>query len=84
MLNQIFLGIYPADVNSLEKKEKKRCGWIWNTDEKHLPGQYWIAIYKKNKTLYFFDSYGYSPEFYQKSYRRLKKYSITSKLDVHL
>ena len=71
-----FLGTYPADILTFEKKakKKKRCGWIWNTDEQHLPGQHWVAVYKKDRTLYFFDSYGFSPKFYQRQYWQLKKY----------
>ena len=54
VMKKKFLGAYPADVSPPFLSKKKKCGWIWNTDEKHLPGQHWVAIYKKNKTLYFF------------------------------
>ena len=74
IMKKKFLGAYPADVSPSFLSQKKICGWIWNTDEKHLPGQHWVAIYKKNKTLYFFDSYGYSPNFYQKSYWKIKNH----------
>ena len=42
-LKKIFLGPYPANMNQLKQnhqKKRKKCGWIWNTDKDHLPGQH--------------------------------------------
>ena len=77
VMKKKFLGAYPAD-SFPPFLSKKECGWIWNTDEKHLPGQHWVAIYKYKKILYFFDSYGYSPKFYQKPYWKVKNHRFVN------
>lgn len=53
-----FHGVFAAD----QIPKKLPGGMIVNTDESHLPGTHWVAIFidKKGK-LEFFDSYGLPP-----------------------
>ena len=52
-----FYGVVPCCEIEQYKKHKV-VGLIVNTDPHNKPGRHWIALYKKGKTLNFFDSFG--------------------------
>ena len=66
VLQHYYTGCYPADV--MPATIKKRCCWIWNVDEKDKPGTHWIAIVKEDRDIFFFDSFGKTPEFFKRQY----------------
>ena len=46
------------------RKPKDVRAYVINTDESHLPGTHWIAVYfpeDKNNGVEYFDSYGLPP-----------------------
>ena len=52
-----FYGVVPCcEIEQYKKHEV--VGLIVNTDPHNKPGTHWIALYKKGKTLNFFDSFG--------------------------
>ena len=51
-----FCGVYAYDQYPIHKED---CTYsIINTDNSRQPGTHWIGVYKKDKTLYIFDSFG--------------------------
>ena len=68
----IFKGIFPRDY--LPKKIQFPSCFIVNTDKSNKPGEHWLAFYyDENGICYFFDSFGFDPNFYG-----LKKYLDTT------
>ena len=63
-IKRIFLGGIPADVLPDLIQKKKKCCWIWNTDDSSKPGQHWVGIFK-NKKPPFFDSFRQHLSFYR-------------------
>ena len=55
-----FCGVYAC--NQLPKRIKKGCFIIVNSDPSYMAGQHWFAIYFKNNTCYFFDTFGRKPQ----------------------
>ena len=52
-----FYGVIPCcEIEQFKRHEV--VGLIVNTDPHDRPGQHWIGLYKKGKTLNFFDSFG--------------------------
>jgi hypothetical protein len=39
-------------------------GFIVNTHGSHLPGEHWVAFWKNNGNIEFFDSFGQKPTYY--------------------
>lgn len=64
-IKKLFLDAYPADI-APSIDDQKQCCWIWNTDNHDQEGRHWVTVFKNNKTLYLFDSFGKDPEFYWK------------------
>ena len=62
-----FLGVFAFDLiplaSLMSSDSFPRC-CIINTDPIGKPGQHWVAFYRENSGLEFFDSYGNSPETY--------------------
>ena len=57
----VFCGVIPIDKLPM-KKIRRECAFIVNTDESHLPGEHWFAIYvPKRGPIEYFDSYGIPP-----------------------
>lgn len=51
-----FRGVFMLDELPI-KPHKNECG-IVNLDKSNRPGTHWVAYYKKNKYIEYFDSYG--------------------------
>lgn len=68
-----FIGVFAKD--ELPLKLRYPCCFVFNTEKKKEDGEHWLAAYfDKNKTCWFFDSYGQSPHFYD-LYDYLKHFS---------
>ena len=67
-----FCGVFAAD--ELPKTvDTFPCGFIANTDPSTKPGTHWVAFYfPSHEKGEFFDSYGYPPEYYGKSFKFYK------------
>ena len=60
---KIFLDVFARD--EVPDRVKYPSCFIVNTHPRNKPGQHWLAFYyDKNKTCFFFDSYGRSPDYY--------------------
>ena len=70
-----FLGAFPADV--LPYTDQNSCCWIWNTDDSIRSGELWIVIRINGRNLFFFDSFGFPLQKYQKHWK-----NFTNKLNV--
>ncbi|GFT38166.1 uncharacterized protein TNCV_4857551 [Trichonephila clavipes] len=58
-----FLGVYPSDKIP---KVKKKAALVVNTDPHDEEGSHWLAMYiQDEKTIEFFDSYGFPPSVYE-------------------
>ena len=66
VLQRYYVGCYPADV--MPPTIKKSCCWIWNVDEQDKPGTHWVAIVKEDRNIFFFDSFGKTPQFFKRQY----------------
>ena len=66
-IRKYFLGTFPADVKP-RYQNKKVCCWIWNTEESDHKGEHWVAMFKNHYRLFFFDSFGKSLQFYNRTY----------------
>ena len=68
LTRKVFCGVIPIDMLPV-KKINKTCAFIVNSDESHLPGEQWFAIYvPKRGPIEYFDSYGippYHPQIYK-------------------
>ena len=52
-------------------------GYIVNTDESHLPGKHWIALWFESPTYgEFFDSFGNEPAFYHNDFKEILRLSV--------
>ena len=72
-----FLGAFPADV--IPYTNQKSCCWIWNTDDSSKSGEHWIAIQISGKNLFFFDSFGFPLQKYQKHWKSFaSKFNVTT------
>jgi hypothetical protein len=73
-----FLGIFSIDT--LPSKVNSPSCFIFNTDRHDGPGEHWIAVYV-DKTCYFFDPLGFSPQFYGLSsyFKKLTKNLVFNK-----
>ena len=80
IIKKKFKGVFPADY--YPKIDFKEGGWIWNTDTSDKPGQHWVAAWKNGKNLYFFDSFGLTPEHYKN--KRWKKFATDKKLNFEI
>lgn len=59
----IFIGCFARD--ELPTIKNYPSCFILNTKPRASNGEHWLAIYiNREKVLYFFDSYGFSPQFY--------------------
>jgi hypothetical protein len=58
-----FAGVFPANFIGKIRDDKCPAAYIFNTDPDWMPGQHWIAIYKRchGEPLEYFDSYGLKP-----------------------
>lgn len=56
LIGNKFCGVYAYDQYPIHKQD---CTYsIINTDNSRQSGTHWIGVYKKDKTLYIFDSFG--------------------------
>lgn len=67
-ISEKYVGTYPANVLPSKVLGRKECCWIANTDEEDDDGTHWVAFWKDNRKLIFFDSYGKLPDFYNREY----------------
>ncbi len=78
-------GIKNLNLDNLLKKGKSQLGLIFNLDEHDKSGSHWVALYADilKGGIYFFDSYGTTPEKrIRKFMRRLNNYCV-KKLKKH-
>ena len=54
-----FIGVYPSCI--YPRSRKKMYCFITNTDDHEEGGEHWNGFFVRDKTLYFFDSFGRSP-----------------------
>ena len=54
-----FIGVYPSCI--YPRSRKKTYCFITNTDDHEEGGEHWNGFFVRDKTLYFFDSFGRSP-----------------------
>lgn len=52
-------GTYPRDL--IPKYIPNNYGLIVNTDKSNMPGEHWVALYKVNDCVIYFDSFGLPP-----------------------
>ena len=57
--NLNYLGTFPKDL--LQSSSKNKFGLIINTDNSDMPGEHWVAIFKNNNKVEYFDSFGLPP-----------------------
>lgn len=59
-LGKSFLGVYPCDSHprDLNKLKNKSFSFIFNLSPHYEDGSHFVAILKRHKTYYYFDSYG--------------------------
>lgn len=56
LIGRKFCGVYAYDQYPIHKQD---CTYaIINTDNSRQSGTHWLTVYKKDKTLYIFDSFG--------------------------
>ena len=56
LIGRKFCGVYAYDQYPIHKQD---CTYaIINTDNSRQSGTHWIGVYKRDKTLYIFDSFG--------------------------
>jgi hypothetical protein len=66
-----FIGVFPRDQLPIIKSYP--ASFVINTDPSYKEGEHWLGFYfDRNKTCYFFDSFGNSPEYFN-----LGKYTKT-------
>lgn len=56
-----FLGVFPCDIQP-ETRGLRRFSIIFNTGDSTTTGEHFVALYRENKKLFYFDSYGKKPE----------------------
>ena len=61
---RFFLDVYAVDQLPYKKLRKSTWLLICNCCPAHLPGQHWIALFKKKNRIDVFDSFGQSPSAY--------------------
>ena len=59
LLKKHFIGVYPCDIQP--KITKKNFSIVFNTGDSTTKGEHFIALYVKNKIIYYFDSFGRIP-----------------------
>ena len=82
-IRKYFLGTFPADVKP-HYQNKKVCCWVWNTDESDHRGEQLVVVFKNHSQLFFFDSFGKSPQFYNRTYWIHQQFSFIEKNNQHL
>ena len=78
----VFLGTFALDEIPIKIMTYPAC-MIINNQSKNRPGEHWLAIYfDQLKRATFFDSYGFSPEYYKLEYflKRNSKSFIINKI----
>lgn len=72
-----FIGVFPRD--ELPQKLHFPCCFIFNTQKSTQKGEHWLALFFKSKQdLFFFDSLGFSPKFYE-----LQNYLLKYSKHIH-
>ena len=67
-----FYGVVPCcEIEQFKKHDV--VGLIVNTDPHDKPGAHWIGLYKKGKTLNFFDSFGREMQEFTEPFARIMK-----------
>ena len=61
-----FLNVYALDQLPKEKLPRERWLLVCNCCPANMTGEHWIAMFYENGTLEFFDSFGLSPERYDR------------------
>jgi hypothetical protein len=56
-----FLGVFAIDKIPPAVDKSKNLKIIINLDPSTKPGSHWVAIWRKNTTSYYFDSFGRPP-----------------------
>jgi len=56
-----FIGVFSIDTLPAYLDRSKTIKLIVNLQPRHLPGNHWIAIYRKNGRGFYFGSYGRAP-----------------------
>jgi hypothetical protein len=56
-----FLGVFAIDRLPRNLEMSKTIKMIVNLDPAHQPGSHWVAIYRRNKKAFYFDSFGNEP-----------------------
>lgn len=69
VLRDDILGVFAAD-HLPSVLPATPCGFIVNTDISSRPGTHWLALFVRDNTVDFFDSYGQSPRAYDPSFTR--------------
>ena len=62
----VFLNVYALDQLPKEKLPQERWLLVCNCCPANMTGEHWIAMFYENETLEFFDSFGLSPERYDR------------------
>ena len=58
----LFEGVYPRDVFIKQFSSLDEGMYVFNTDNSSGSGKHWEAVYHDGNTVFYFDSYGLSPE----------------------
>lgn len=66
LTKKFFLGTYAADVKP--ENVKDTCCCIWNTDKAADDGQHWVAFFKHQNKVKYFDSYAKPLRFYKRTF----------------
>ena len=58
ILGNSFLGVYPSDAQPLTFKKRDNVSVIFNLSPHNETGSHFVAVFKKNKKIFYFDSFG--------------------------
>ena len=63
-----FVGVFPYDemVRNFTSSTGKTKMYVFNTHPSLKPGEHWIAVVVKGRTVYYFDSFGRHPAVYSR------------------